>query len=159
MTFFPFPSRRIPMIRLSFHSHFSRHSNSHSRWQPKQSACAFVHSENQNIYSHYSGFAASAVPLAPFAASMVPLQQSRLRRSLLAPMALEPSPSTLVRAYTVSGDSYVAYLLMYFQLMAGVRWLVVRGAFLLVRYDTRCYFNVRSKADISQLNLPHGTDN
>jgi len=28
-----------------------------------------------------------------------------------------------------------------------------------VRYDTRCYFNVRSKADISQLNLPHGTDN
>ena len=26
-------------------------------------------------------------------------------------------------------------------------------------YDTRCYFNVRSKADVSQLNLPHGTDN
>ena len=26
-------------------------------------------------------------------------------------------------------------------------------------YDTRCYFNVRSKADISQLNPPHGTDN
>jgi len=29
----------------------------------------------------------------------------------------------------------------------------------LERYDTRCYFNVRSKADMSQLNLPHGTDN
>ena len=29
----------------------------------------------------------------------------------------------------------------------------------LLRYDTRCYINVRSKADISQLNLPHGTDN
>jgi len=28
-----------------------------------------------------------------------------------------------------------------------------------IRYDTRCYFNVRSKADISQLNLLHGTDN
>jgi len=28
-----------------------------------------------------------------------------------------------------------------------------------IRYDTRCDFNVRSKADISQLNLPHGTDN
>ena len=28
-----------------------------------------------------------------------------------------------------------------------------------IRYDTRYYFNVRSKADISQLNLPHGTDN
>jgi len=26
-------------------------------------------------------------------------------------------------------------------------------------YDTRCYFNVRSKADISQLNLPHGKRN
>jgi len=28
-----------------------------------------------------------------------------------------------------------------------------------LRYDTRCYFNVRSKADMSLLNLPHGTDN
>jgi len=28
----------------------------------------------------------------------------------------------------------------------------------MIRYDTRCYFNVRSKADMSQLNLPHGTD-
>jgi len=27
--------------------------------------------------------------------------------------------------------------------------------FKVLRYDTRCYFNVRSKADISQLNLPH----
>ena len=27
-----------------------------------------------------------------------------------------------------------------------------------IRYDTRCYFNVRSKADISQLNLPHGIE-
>ena len=26
-----------------------------------------------------------------------------------------------------------------------------------IRYDTRCYFNVRSKANISQLNLPHGS--
>jgi len=33
------------------------------------------------------------------------------------------------------------------------------GLFCSVLYDTRCYFNVRSKADISQLNLPHGTDN
>jgi len=29
----------------------------------------------------------------------------------------------------------------------------------LIRYDTRCYFNVRLKADMSQLNLPHGNDN
>ena len=25
-----------------------------------------------------------------------------------------------------------------------------------MRYDTRCYFNVRSKANMSQLNIPHG---
>ena len=28
-----------------------------------------------------------------------------------------------------------------------------------IGYDTRCCFNVRSKANMSQLNLPHGTDN
>ena len=28
-----------------------------------------------------------------------------------------------------------------------------------IRYDTRCYFNVRSKADMSRFNLPHGNDN
>ena len=27
------------------------------------------------------------------------------------------------------------------------------------KYDTRCCFNVRSEADTSQLNLPHGTNN
>ena len=27
-----------------------------------------------------------------------------------------------------------------------------------IRYDTRCYCNVRSKADISRLNLPHGNN-
>ena len=27
------------------------------------------------------------------------------------------------------------------------------------RYDARCYFNVRSKADMSQLKLPHRTNN
>ena len=35
----------------------------------------------------------------------------------------------------------------------------VFAAVLTIRYDTRCYFNVRSKANMSQLNLPHGTDN
>jgi len=30
---------------------------------------------------------------------------------------------------------------------------------LVSRYDTRCYFIVRSKADMSQLNLPHGNNN
>ena len=36
-----------------------------------------------------------------------------------------------------------------------VAWKVLEST----RYDTRCYFNVRSKANMSQLNLPHGTDN
>ena len=34
--------------------------------------------------------------------------------------------------------------------------LAIPKCLLTIRYDTRCYFNVRSKADISQLNLPHG---
>jgi len=38
-------------------------------------------------------------------------------------------------------------------------WTVMARSQHTIRYDTRCYFNVRSKADISQLNLPHGTDN
>ena len=35
--------------------------------------------------------------------------------------------------------------------------VVVVTSFNTIRYDTRCCFNVHSKADTSQLNLPHGT--
>jgi len=41
---------------------------------------------------------------------------------------------------------------------AWLRYIVNRPNAMVVntiRYDTRCYFNVRSKADMSQLNLPH----
>jgi len=31
-----------------------------------------------------------------------------------------------------------------------------RGKMDMIRYDTRCYFNVRSNADMNRLNLPHG---
>jgi len=34
--------------------------------------------------------------------------------------------------------------------------MLVELSWVEIRYDTRCYFNVRSKADITQLNLPHG---
>jgi len=34
---------------------------------------------------------------------------------------------------------------------------IFRKIVIKIRYDTRCYFNVRSKADISQLNLPHNS--
>ena len=41
-----------------------------------------------------------------------------------------------------------------------LKYLVVRaGTNVMQFYDTRCYFNVLSKADMSQLNLPHGTIN
>jgi len=48
-------------------------------------------------------------------------------------------------------------VLAYFSLL-GFFFSLSNGDVML-RYDTRCYFNVRSKADMSQLNLPHGTDN
>ena len=38
-------------------------------------------------------------------------------------------------------------------------WLFIYDNADNIRYDTRCYINVRSKANKSQLNLPHGTDN
>jgi len=40
-----------------------------------------------------------------------------------------------------------------------IRVVVSTGNIRLIRYDTRCYINVRSKANMSQLNLPHATDN
>ena len=46
-------------------------------------------------------------------------------------------------------------LKFYLEIHGGARYTVQST----IRYDTRCYFNVRSKSDISQLNLPHGTDN
>ena len=40
------------------------------------------------------------------------------------------------------------------------QWIIWRKTLYdTIRYDTRCYFNVRSKANMSQLNLPHGTNN
>jgi len=38
-------------------------------------------------------------------------------------------------------------------------WLCYSYEILCLRYDTRCYFNVCSAADISELNLPHRTKN
>ena len=42
---------------------------------------------------------------------------------------------------------------------SGVAMYVANCYIRTIRYDTRCYFNARSKADMSQLNLPHGTNN
>ena len=36
---------------------------------------------------------------------------------------------------------------------------ICKAAVATTRYDMRCYFNVRSEADTSQLNLSHGTNN
>jgi len=40
-------------------------------------------------------------------------------------------------------------------LLTKVRVYKIILLYTLIRYDTRCHFNVRSKADMSQLNLPH----
>jgi len=53
----------------------------------------------------------------------------------------------------------------YVSLVGCLCFVVVKGLCCLqsrlehIRYDTRCYINLRSKANMSQLNLPHGTDN
>jgi len=53
----------------------------------------------------------------------------------------------------------------YVSLVGWLCFVVVKGLCCLqsrlehIRYDTSCYINVRSKANMSQLNLPHGTDN
>ena len=49
----------------------------------------------------------------------------------------------------------------YIHTSCGVSIRVIQwsGRRAVLRYDTRCYFYVRSKADMRQLNLPHGTDN
>ena len=39
------------------------------------------------------------------------------------------------------------------------RFFLYCGFSRVIRYDTRCYFNLRSKADMSQLNLLHGSQN
>ena len=41
----------------------------------------------------------------------------------------------------------------------GSRSMAAARSFDTIRYDTRCYYNVRSKADMNRLNLPHGGDN
>jgi len=44
-----------------------------------------------------------------------------------------------------------------FYLFVPFYWLYLR-VYDTIRYDTKRYFNMRSKADMSQLNLPHGTN-
>jgi len=41
---------------------------------------------------------------------------------------------------------------------AGNNFLFLSVRYDTIRYDTRCHFNVRSKANIIQLNLLHGTN-
>ena len=70
---------------------------------------------------------------------------------LIAPPPLYHSTSALNGRTTFQADCDPGQLLTHFQNSF--------AEYDTIRYDTRCYFNVRSKADISRLNLPHGTDN
>ena len=51
------------------------------------------------------------------------------------------------------------FLLFFFKfLVFGAAIYANKDVYDTIRYDTRFYINVRSKANMSQLNLPHGTD-
>jgi len=60
----------------------------------------------------------------------------------------------------IHGRSVHNYILRccrrYFFVLTKVGLLVEFQDVNMIRYDTRCYFNVRLKAGMSQLNLPHG---
>ena len=66
---------------------------------------------------------------------------------------------TLVRKLRDTVVGFIFLLLSALEVFLTLRHDNNRAYSFTIRYDTRCYFNVRSKADISQLNLPHGTDN
>ena len=74
-------------------------------------------------------------------------------------VAFNPPPSyqththTHTRSITLASPAHTAYCVQR-QLLC---WDIL--TFATIRYDTTCYVNVRSKANMSQLNLPHGTDN
>ena len=65
-------------------------------------------------------------------------------------LRLSPFPSYLM------GSAYVNIYIPAFSFYSLETDLVRKFSIFTIRYDTRCYSNVRSKADISQLNLPHG---
>jgi len=91
------------------------------------------------IYGHSSTIPANWVKMGPVDVQIKDLTDSLIKRD-----------RKLTRAFynptCQKGQNFVVLLLLFVLLF-------------LNRYDTRCYFNVRSKADMSQLNLPHGNDN
>jgi len=62
------------------------------------------------------------------------------------------------RSLSNSGVS-ISWSFMWLFVLYTCHFFLYQFTNVVIRYDTRCYFNMRSKADISQLNLPHGTDN
>jgi len=76
------------------------------------------------------------------------------------PLLMTTSAFGLGRRRSSSPQQCVSKLSPYLKLTCVMTRVMVKKMVEWLRYDdTRCYFNVRSKADISQLNLPHGTDN
>ena len=68
-----------------------------------------------------------------------------------------------VEVFQFDGHRLAVYLTLLFNMCmwCGIlpRNLLYTIRYGTTRYNTRCYFNVRSKADMSQLNLPQGNDN
>jgi len=68
------------------------------------------------------------------------------------------APESLVHDHRASSASdmvrsHIPAIKMFHRYRKSVSWHSGR-----IRHDTRCCFNVRSKADMSRLNLPHGDD-
>jgi len=93
------------------------------------------------------------------------------RRSAAGPRSTEKTPkvvgvlvASFVAETTDCVDVYVSTETRSMGSVRGECMVLSRGhtcdktATSTIRYDTKCYFNVRSKADMSQLNLPQGND-
>jgi len=63
--------------------------------------------------------------------------------------------AALKEGYSAVCSIFIATTLATMPTSIGIR--VMKYHINTIRYDTRCYFNVRSKANMSQLNLPHVT--
>ena len=69
------------------------------------------------------------------------------------------SPSSVIRAAMSCGWEGNCRFGVALAVRRRLKWFIHPRVQGLIRYDTRCYFNVRSKADMNRLNLPHGDDN
>ena len=72
---------------------------------------------------------------------------------------MQPQTDRAMRRFFQSKSSQLLYNFKPYRLQSALEWkTLIRGRYDTIRYDTRCYFNAHSKADMSQINLPHGNN-